>query len=173
MNHSVKKILSAVFIGSILMSSTAITANAAQERLILPKTPILLASTLPYKVLEAIQVMQAPSHPVLEKWNLDTGHRGTDETPAFTMEPGQGTDLYWECEVPENSEPVHVYLYDIGKGGIVSAMSPKMQPGEKRQAVFHVGSDSQLCIKIESATGGTAYAAVSANQITNTSTLDK
>lgn len=169
MNHPVKKLLSAVLIGSILMSSTVLTANAAQEHspLILPKTPILLANMLPYKVLEAIQVMQAPSHPVLEKCNLDTGHRGTDETPAFTMKPGQGTALYWECEVQENSEPVHVYLYDTGKEEIVSEMSSKIQPGEKRQAVFHVGSDSELCqfhIKLESTTGGTAYAAVSANQ---------
>ena len=84
------------------------------------------------------------------------------------MEKGEGFYLCWYCEVPKYSEPVHVYLYDIGKGEIVSAMSPQMNPGEKRQEVFYVGSDSSNCqfrIKIESVTGGTAYATVRANQI--------
>ena len=47
-------------------------------------------------------------------------------------------------------------------------MSPQMNAGEKRQEVFYVGSDSSNCqfrIKIESVTGGTAYATVRANQI--------
>ena len=84
------------------------------------------------------------------------------------MEKGEGFYLRWYCEVPKYSEPVHVYLYDIGKGEIVSAMSPQMNAGEKRQEVFYVGSDSSNCqfrIQIESVTGGTAYATVRANQI--------
>ncbi len=105
---------------------------------------------------------------ILGEWALHTGSRGTDETPRFTMEPGDGTRLRWYCRVDADSEPVHVYLYDIGKGEIVSAMSPRMDPGESRTLTYHVGSDSTLCqfrIMIESVTGGTAMATVRANQI--------
>lgn len=105
---------------------------------------------------------------VLGEWDLDTGSRGTDETPRFYMERGDGLSLRWYCEVPSYSEPIHVYLYDVNKGEIVSAMSPQMDPGESRTEVFYVGDDSDLSvfrIMIESVTGGTGYATVRANQI--------
>lgn len=105
---------------------------------------------------------------VLGEWDLDTGSRGTDETPSFHMEKGDGLYLRWYCEVRSYSEPIHVYLYDVNKGKIVSAMSPQMDPGESRTEVFYVGDDSKLSefkIMIESVTGGTGYATVRANQI--------
>lgn len=108
-----------------------------------------------------------PSTLLLE-WDLDTGSRGTDETPCFRMEKGHGLYLRWYCDVPSDSAPIHVYLYDINKGAIVSAMSPQMDPGEQRTEVFYVGDDSRLSefqIMIESVTGGTAYATVRAGQI--------
>lgn len=105
---------------------------------------------------------------LLLEWDLDTGSRGTDETPSFHMEKGDGLYLRWYCDVPSYSEPIHVYLYDINKGAIVSAMSPQVDPGEQRTEVFYVGDDSRLSefrIMIESVTGGTGYATVRANQI--------
>ena len=84
------------------------------------------------------------------------------------MEKGHGLYLRWYCDVPSDSAPIHVYLYDINKGAIVSAMSPQMDPGEERTEVFYVGDDSRLSefrIMIESVTGGTAYATVRAGQI--------
>lgn len=178
MKHPAKKLLCVMFAGCMLMSSTIITGNAANTspNIAFSKTPILLASALQHNVLETISAMQIQPYSVLKEWNLDTGSRGTDETPKFTMEKGEGLYLCWDCEVPQNSEPVHVYLYDIGKGEIVSAMSPQMNPGEKRQEVFYVGSDSsvgQFRIKIESTTGGTAYATVHATQTVHTSASKK
>lgn len=105
---------------------------------------------------------------VLGQWDLDTGDRGTDETSIMTLERGEGTYLRWYCDVSSYSAPVHVYLYDIGKGEIVSAMSPYLEPGEERTEVYNVGSDSPLCqfrIMIESTNGATGRARVRANQI--------
>lgn len=163
MEHPAKKILNAMFVGCILLSTTTMSAGAIDtiENIPLANVSLPASSSTQHET-------QIQPYSVLGEWDLDTGSRGTDETPRFIMEKGEGFYLRWYCEVPKYSEPVHVYLYDIGKGEIVSAMSPQMNPGEKRQEVFYVGSDSSNCqfrIKIESVTGGTAYATVRANQI--------
>lgn len=178
MKHPVKKILSAMFVGCMLMSASIMISEAIDvvPKIELSNTSVMTPSVIQHKALEVVSEMQIQPYSVLEEWNLDTGSRGTDETPKFTMEKGEGLYLCWDCEVPQNSEPVHVYLYDIGKGEIVSAMSPQMNPGEKRQEVFYVGSDSSVCqfrIKIESITGGTAYAAVHATQTVHTNASEK
>ena len=162
MKYQVKRVLSAMFVGSILLSAAVMRADAVDTAQNIPPDNASVSS------FSATQ--HKNSYTLLQEWNLDTGSRGTDETPRFIMEKGEGFYLRWYCEVPKYSEPVHVYLYDIGKGEIVSAMSPQMNPGEKRQEVFYVGSDSSNCqfrIQIESVTGGTAYATVRANQIAN------
>ncbi|MFR4978238.1 MAG: hypothetical protein ACLUDG_04860 [Butyricicoccus sp.] len=157
MKQPVKKILSVIFVGCMLLSAAVMQADAVHT-----------AQNISSDNASVSASSAAQHNTLLQEWNLDTGSRGTDETPRFIMEKGEGFYLRWYCEVPKYSEPVHVYLYDIGKGEIVSAMSPQMNPGEKRQEVFYVGSDSSNCqfrIQIESVTGGTAYATVRANQI--------
>lgn len=178
MKHPVKKILGAVFVGYMLMSTSAMKADAADAapKIDLFNVPVMIPSIIQHKGLESASEMLTQPYSVLGDWNLDIGERGTDETPKFTMEKGKGLYLRWYCAVPEYSEPVHVYLYDIGKGEIVSAMSPRMEPGEKRTEVFYVGSDSSLCqfrIKIESETGGTAFAKVRANQISGSRAFEE
>lgn len=157
MKYQAKRVLSAMFVGCMLLSAAVMRADAVDT-----------AQNIQSDNASTLASSPVQPYPLLQEWSLDTGSRGTDETPKFTMEKGKGFYLRWYCEVPKDSEPVHVYLYDIGKGEIVSAMSPQMNAGEKRQEVFYVGSDSSNCqfrIKIESVTGGTAYATVRANQI--------
>lgn len=107
---------------------------------------------------------------LLMDWDINSGNHTSDETPEFEMVPGDGKYLRWYCRLSSHSALANVYLYDVGKGEIVSAMSPRMDPGEERTIVYDVGSDSELCqyyILIESANGGTVRASVRANQIHN------
>ena len=105
---------------------------------------------------------------VLLTWDVDTGTSGQQETPSFRMNPGDGEYLRWYFENDSWSSPAHVYLYDVNKGQIVSAMSPKVDPGEERTAVYYVGSDSELCestIIVESMDGASVSGLLRAKQI--------
>ena len=105
---------------------------------------------------------------VLLTWDVDTGTSGQQETPSFRMNPGDGEYLRWYFENDSWSSPAHVYLYDVNKGQIVSAMSPKVDPGEERTEVYYVGSDSELCeftIIVESMDGASVSGLLRAKQI--------
>lgn len=112
----------------------------------------------------------APTAPraVLMTWDADTGTSGQQKTPSFQMKPGDGEYLRWYFANDSRSSPAHVYLYDVGKGEIVSAMSPRVDPGEERTEVYFVGSDSSYCqfaILAESMDGASVTGLIRARQI--------
>lgn len=112
--------------------------------------------------------MEAMRRAVLMDWEVDTGNDGSDETPSFQMQPGDGEYLRWYFDNSSWSGRAHVYLYDVNKGEIVSAMSPYVDAGEERTDVYFVGSDSRLCefrILVESVDGEKIYGRARARQI--------
>lgn len=83
---------------------------------------------------------------LIGEWLLCTGSTGVAETRKFQMVKGDGKYIRWYVKNDTvDSQKTHVYLYDINKGQIVSAMSPSVDVGESRTEVFYVGSDSSLC----------------------------
>lgn len=119
--------------------------------------------------------IQVTPRAILTDWDIDTGNDGSDKTTDFHMEPGNGEYLRWYCEIDSFSAPAHVYLYDIGKGEIVSAMSPQVDPGEERTEVYYVGSDSEIClfrVIVESVTGDKVYGRIRAKQIISERTAE-
>ena len=75
MKYQAKRVLSAMFVGCMLLSAAVMRADAVDT-----------AQNIQSDNASTLASSPVQPYPLLQEWSLDTGSRGTDETPKFTME---------------------------------------------------------------------------------------